>query len=77
MSDPTEGRFATISTMEEPIDDLAVGVEIPILIRVFHKEDTIWPLSIDAFSDPESSEALQKSSYAEAYTVKFVKKDNP
>ncbi|WP_418985254.1 hypothetical protein [Agathobaculum sp.] len=77
VSDPTEGRFATISTMEEPIDDLAVGVEIPILIRVFHKEDTIWPLSIDAFSDPESSESLQKSSYAEVYTVKFVKKDNP
>lgn len=76
-SNLTEGRFATICTMEEPINDLAVDVEIPLLLRVFHKEDTVWPLSIDAFSDPESSEALQNSSYAEAYTVKFVKKDNP
>ena len=76
-SDLTEGKFVTICTMEEPINDLAVGVEIPLLLRVFHKEDTVWPLSIDAFSAPESSEALQNSSYAEAYTVKFVKKDNP
>ena len=71
VSDQTEGRFATISTMEGPIDDLAVGVETPILIRVFHKEDTIWPVSVEAFNDPENSKAVQKSVYAEAYTVIF------
>ena len=74
VSDQTEGRFATISTMEEPIDDLAVGVETPILIRVFHKEDTIWPVSVEAFNDPENSEAVQKSVYAEVYTVIFIQK---
>ena len=75
VSDQTEGRFATISTMEEPIDDLAVGVETPILIRVFHKEDTIWPVSVDAFAHPENSEAVQKSVYAEVYTVIFIRKE--
>ena len=38
--DQTEDKRVTISTMEGPIDDLAVGVETPILIRVFHKADT-------------------------------------
>ncbi len=73
--DQTEDKFVTISTMEGPIDDLAVGVETPILIRVFHKEDTIWPVSVDAFAHPENSEAVQKSVYAEVYTVIFVRKE--
>ena len=75
VSDQTEGKFATISTMEEPIDDLAVSAEIPILIRVFHTEDTIWPVSVEAFYDPENSEAVLESVYAEVYTVTFVQDD--
>ena len=42
-----------VGTMEEPIDDLAVGVETPILIRVYRKGDTLRPVTVAAFNDPE------------------------
>ncbi len=64
-----------VGTMEEPIDDLAVGVETPILIRVYRKGDTLRPVTVAAFNDPENSGAVQESVYAEAYTVIFVDKD--
>lgn len=50
---------------------LAVDTEIPLLVRVFRTDGTIIPVSIDAFSEPENSKAVQKSVYAEAYTVIF------
>ena len=61
---------------EEKIDDLAVDVEIPLLVRTFRTDGTQILVAIDAFSDPGNSSAVQHSSYAEAYTVKFVKNDN-
>ena len=61
---------------EEKIDDLAVDVEIPLLVRTFRTDGTQILVAIDAFADPENSSAVKYSSYAEAYTVKFVKNDN-
>ena len=61
---------------EEKIDDLAVDVEIPLLVRTFRTDGTQILVAIDAFSDPGNSSAVKHSSYAEAYTVKFVKNDN-
>lgn len=73
---PTENLTAAVAAREDEISDLAVDTELPIFMRVFYQDETPEEVTINAFSDPESSEALQKSSYAEAYTVKFVKKDN-
>ena len=63
-----------VGTMEEPIDDLAVGVETPILIRVYRKGDTLRPVTVAAFNDPENSKAVQEGVYAEVYTVIFIQK---
>ena len=71
---PTERL--TVAMREEPIDDLAVDVEIPLLVRTFRTDGTQILVAIDAFSDPGNSSALKYSSYAEAYTVKFVKNDH-
>ena len=60
---------------EEKIDDLAIDAEIPLLVRTFRTDNTQILVAIDAFSDPENSSAVKNSSYAEAYTVKFVKND--
>ena len=62
---------------EEKIDDLAVDVEIPLAraYTPYRRNDQIL-VSIDAFADPENSSAVKYSSYAEAYTVKFLKNDN-
>ena len=68
---PMEGLTATVAAWEEPVNDLAVDTEIPLLVRVFRTDGTIIPVSIDAFSEPENSKAVQKSVYAEAYTVIF------
>ena len=65
-----------VAMQEEPIDDLAVDVEIPLLVRTFRTDGTQILVAIDAFSDPGNSSALKYSSYAEAYTVKFVKNDH-
>ena len=60
---------------EEKIDDLAVDVEIPLLVRTFRTDGTQVLVVIDAFTDPENSAAVKHSRYAEAYAVKFVKND--
>lgn len=73
---PTEWLTSAVAMQEEPIDDLAVDVEIPLLVRTFRTDGTQILVAIDAFSDPGNSSALKYSSYAEAYTVKFVKNDH-
>ena len=73
---PTERLTSAEAMQEEKIDDLAVDVEIPLLVRTFRTDGTQVLVVIDAFADPENSAAVKHSSYAEAYTVKFVKNDN-
>ena len=73
---PTEWLTSAVAMQEEKIDDLAVDVEIPLLVRTFRTDGTQILVAIDAFADPENSSAVKYSSYAEAYTVKFVKNDN-
>ena len=73
---PTERLTSAVAMQEEKIDDLAVDVEIPLLVRTFRTDGTQILVVIDAFSDPGNSSALKYSSYAEAYTVKFVKNDH-
>ena len=70
---PTEWLTSAVAMQEEKIDDLAVDVEIPLLVRTFRTDGTQVLVVIDAFTDPENSAAVNHSSYAEAYTVKFVK----
>ena len=72
---PTEQLTSSVAMQEEKIDDLAVDVEIPLLVRTFRTDGTQVLVVIDAFTDPENSAAVKHSSYAEAYTVKFVKND--
>ena len=73
---PTERLTSAEAMQEEKIDDLAVDVEIPLLVRTFRTDGTQVLVVIDAFADPDDSAAVKHSSYAEAYTVKFVKNDN-
>ena len=73
---PTEWLTSAVAMQEEKIDDLALDVEIPLLVRTFRTDGTQVLVVIDAFADPENSAAVKHSSYAEAYTVKFVKNDN-
>ena len=73
---PVEQITSSVAMQEEPIDDLAVDVEIPLLVRTFRTDGTQILVAIDAFADPGNSSALKYSSYAEAYTVKFVKNDH-
>ena len=73
---PTEQLTSAVAMQEEMIDDLAIDAEIPLLVRTFRTDNTQILVAIDAFSDPENSSAVKNSSYAEAYTVKFVKNDN-
>ena len=73
---PTEWLTSAVAMQEEKIDDLALDVEIPLLVRTFRTDGTQILVAIDAFSDPGNSSALKYSSYAEAYTVKFVKNDH-
>ena len=72
---PTEWLTSAVAMQEEKIDDLAIDAEIPLLVRTFRTDNTQILVAIDAFSDPENSSAVKNSSYAEAYTVKFVKND--
>ena len=72
---PTEWLTSAVAMQEEKIDDLALDVEIPLLVRTFRTDGTQILVAIDAFADPENSSAVKYSSYAEAYTVKFVKND--
>ena len=73
---PTEWLTSAVAMQEEKIDDLALDVEIPLRVRTFRTDGTQVLVVIDAFADPDNSAAVKHSSYAEAYTVKFVKNDN-
>ena len=73
---PTEWLTSAVAMQEEKIDDLVLDVEIPLLVRTFRTDGTQVLVVIDAFADPDNSAAVKHSSYAEAYTVKFVKNDN-
>ena len=73
---PTEWLTSAVAMREEKSDDLAVDIEIPLLVRTFRTDGTQVLVVIDAFADPENSAAVKHSSYAESYTVKFVKNDN-
>ena len=72
----TKWLTSAVAMQEAKIDDLAVYVEIPLLVRTFRTDGTQVLVVIDAFADPDNSAAVKHSSYAEAYTVKFVKNDN-
>lgn len=78
---PSDSVTVTVAGQERSIDDLAVGVEIPLVVRVFDYKDGetdegIRTVDINAFTDPDSSEALKNCSFAEAITVKFVHDDS-
>lgn len=78
---PSDSVTVTVAEQERSIDDLAVGVEIPLVVRVFDYKDGetdegIYTVDINAFTDPDSSEALKNCSFAEAITVKFVHDDS-
>ena len=72
----TEWLTSAVAMQEEKIADLVAGVEIPLLVRTLRTDGTQILVSIDAFADTENSSAVKYSSYAEAYTVKFLKNDN-
>ncbi|WP_455559470.1 hypothetical protein [Agathobaculum hominis] len=78
---PSDSVTVTVAGQERSIDDLAVGVEIPLVVRVFDYKDGetdegIHTVDINAFTDPDSSEALKNCSFAEAITVKFIHDDS-
>ena len=52
---PVEQITSSVAMQEEPIDDLAVDVEIPLLVRTFRTDGTQILVAIDAFSDPETA----------------------
>ena len=60
---------SAVAMQEEKIDDLALDVEIPLLVRTFRTDGTQILVAIDAFADPENSSEFKNSSYAEAYTA--------
>ena len=55
---PTEWLTSAVAMREEKIDDLAVDVEIPLLVRTFRTDGTQVLVVIDAFADPENSAAV-------------------
>lgn len=65
---------ASICKQPEKIDDLAVGTEIPILLRAFRTGDYLRAISIDSFNNPDANDAFSDYTYAEALTVTFVNK---
>lgn len=78
---PSDSVTVAVAGQERSIDDLAVGVEIPLVVRVFDYKDGetdegIHTVDINAFTDPDSSEVLKNCSFAEAITVKFVHDDS-
>lgn len=78
---PSDSVKVAVAGQEKPIDDLAVGIEIPIVVRVFDYKDGgtdegMYTVDINAFTDPDSSETLKNCIFAEAITVKFVHDDS-
>ena len=54
------------------VTDLAVDVEIPLVVRVFNTDGATHTVDINAFIEPDSSEALKNCIYADAITATFV-----
>ena len=78
---PSDSVKVAVAGQESSIDDLAVGIEIPIVVRVFDYKDGgtdegMYTVDINAFTDPDSSETLKNCIFAEAITVKFVHDDS-
>ena len=61
---------------KKPIDDLAVDVEIPLVVRVFNTDGATHTVDINAFIEPDSSEELKNCIYADAITATFVYDDS-
>ncbi|WP_418691339.1 hypothetical protein [Agathobaculum sp.] len=73
---PTDNLTVAVTGQEKPIDDLAVDVEIPLVVRVFNTDGATHTVEVNAFTDPDSSETLKNCIFAEAITVKFVHDDS-
>ena len=70
---PTDNLTVAVTGQEKPIDDLAVDVEIPLLVvRVFNTDGATHTVEINAFIEPDSSDALKNCIYADAITGKFI-----
>ena len=69
---PTDNLTVAVTGQEKPIDDLAVDVEIPLVVRVFNTDGATHTVEVNAFIEPDSSEALKNCIYADAITATFV-----
>ena len=69
---PTDNLTVAVTGQEKPIDDLAVDVEIHLVVRVFNTDGATHTVDINAFIEPDSSEALKNCIYADAITATFV-----
>lgn len=70
----SEKLAAIVCKQPETIDDLAVGTEIPILLRAFRDGDYLRALDINSFNNTNADDALNDYTYAEALTITFVHK---
>ena len=73
---PTDNLTVAVTGQEKPIDDLAVDVEIPLVVRVFNTDGATHTVDINAFIEPDSSEELKNCIYADAITATFVYDDS-
>ena len=73
---PTDNLTVAVGGQEKPIDDLAVDVEIPLVVRVFNTDGATHTVDINAFIEPDSSEELKNCIYADAITATFVYDDS-
>ena len=73
---PTDNLTVAVAGQEKPIDDLAVDVEIPLVVRVFNTDGATHTVDINAFIEPDSSEELKNCIYADAITATFVYDDS-
>lgn len=69
---PTDNLIVAVTGQEKPIDDLAVDVEIPLVVRVFNTDGATHTVEVNAFIEPDSSDALKNCIYADAITATFV-----
>lgn len=69
---PTDNLTVAVAGQEKPIDDLAVDVEIPLVVRVFNTDGATHTVEVNAFIEPDSSDALKNCIYADAITATFV-----
>ena len=69
---PTDNLTVAVAGQKKPIDDLAVDVEIPLVVRVFNTDGATHTVEVNAFIEPDSSDALKNCIYADAITATFV-----